>query len=271
VYIFTQTETVTGIPAKLEDIKTHIEYIGEVKAFGGKPAAGYKGNYRNPMFSGVSTGNNNECAAGTIACVVKSNASDNYYLLSNNHVFARINVGQAGELIDQPGRYDNHCNLGNTVGALAGFIPITMGTTSSVNNTVDCALSTIAPGINASSTTVSGYTPSPTPITAALNMGVKKSGRTTGLTTGSVSGVNVTVNVNYGVGTARFVGQVYIGGRFSDAGDSGSLIVTNNGAANPVALLFAGSSNSTIGNPIGDVLTALNVSVVAGYNAPALP
>ena len=39
--------------------------------------------------------------------------------------------------------------------------------------------------------------------------------------------------------------------------DSGSLIVTNSGH-NPVALLFAGSSTSTIGNPVGLVLTRLS-------------
>jgi hypothetical protein len=44
---------------------------------------------------------------------------------------------------------------------------------------------------------------------------------------------------------------------FSAGGDSGSLIVTNNASHNPVALLFAGSSSTTIGNPIGEVLTKL--------------
>ena len=41
------------------------------------------------------------------------------------------------------------------------------------------------------------------------------------------------------------------------AADSGSLILTNTTCAHPVALLFAGSSSTTIGNPISDVLNAL--------------
>jgi hypothetical protein len=46
-------------------------------------------------------------------------------------------------------------------------------------------------------------------------------------------------------------------GLASAGGDSGSLILTNTSCAHPVALLFAGSSSTTIGNPIGDVLNAL--------------
>jgi hypothetical protein len=45
---------------------------------------------------------------------------------------------------------------------------------------------------------------------------------------------------------------------FSAGGDSGSLIVSNNSCHQPVALLFAGSSTTTIGNPIGEVLTKLS-------------
>jgi len=48
---------------------------------------------------------------------------------------------------------------------------------------------------------------------------------------------------------------------FSAGGDSGSLIVTNNASHNPVALLFAGSSSTTIGNPIGEVLTKLGTAL----------
>jgi hypothetical protein len=47
-------------------------------------------------------------------------------------------------------------------------------------------------------------------------------------------------------------------GAFSDGGDSGALIVTKSLVDSldrqPVALLFAGSSSSTIGNPIQAVL-----------------
>jgi hypothetical protein len=60
---------------------------------------------------------------------------------------------------------------------------------------------------------------------------------------------------------ATFTGQITTSD-MSDGGDSGSLIVTEAGN-NPVALLFAGSSTTTIANPIEPVLDYFGVSVVS--------
>src|SRR6185369_7341227 len=58
--------------------------------------------------------------------------------------------------------------------------------------------------------------------------------------------------------TVSYTNQVVINSSsFSAGGDSGSLIVSNSGH-NPVALLYAGSSSSTIGNPAGEVLSKLS-------------
>ena len=74
--------------------------------------------------------------------------------------------------------------------------------------------------------------------------------------------VGATVNVGYGSGVARFIDQiVVVGGGFSAGGDSGSLVVTQKGGNKPVGLLFAGSANSTIINPIGPILTAFGVTI----------
>ena len=107
-----------------------------------------------------------------------------------------------------------------------------------------------------------------TPIAPALDMRVKKYGRTTGLTTGRITAINATVIVGYGSGYARFVNQIMIGpGSFSAGGDSGSLIVLDGKRQNkaddrrPVALLFAGSSSVTVATPIGAVLSAFNVTI----------
>ena len=50
---------------------------------------------------------------------------------------------------------------------------------------------------------------------------------------------------------------------FLKAGDSGSLLVTRNTAANPVGLLFAAGSGGkyAIANPIGPVLSQLGVTI----------
>lgn len=133
------------------------------------------------------------------------------------------------------------------------------------NNTVDAAIAKFSGAFGQTSLVAdSTYTPTNTPIAATLGMNVQKVGRTTGHTFGSVVGTNVTILVQYSRGVARFVNQIEITtpGGFSAAGDSGSLIVLNGGSGpHPVALLFAGSSSSTIANPIGAVLNAFNVTV----------
>lgn len=95
----------------------------------------------------------------------------------------------------------------------------------------------------------------------ALQMQVRKHGRTTGYTEATVTLMNATVNVSYntpsGVQQARFTGQV-ITGPMSQGGDSGSLIFEV-GSLNAVGLLFAGSSRATIFTPINLVLDKMNI------------
>ncbi|HLV35475.1 MAG TPA: hypothetical protein VKY59_10195 [Spirillospora sp.] len=94
---------------------------------------------------------------------------------------------------------------------------------------------------------------------ASLGMAVRKSGRTTDFTTGTVTLLSATVNVAYGTRTARFEGQI-ITTPMSQGGDSGSLIV--DGSENrAVGLLFAGSPQATIFNPIQEVLDALQIDI----------
>jgi hypothetical protein len=94
---------------------------------------------------------------------------------------------------------------------------------------------------------------------ASLGQSVRKSGRTTDFTTGTVTLLNATVNVAYGSKTGRFTGQI-ITTPMSQGGDSGSLIVdgTENKA---VGLLYAGSPQATIFNPIHEVLDALQIDI----------
>jgi hypothetical protein len=100
-------------------------------------------------------------------------------------------------------------------------------------------------------------------VLTTVPVSVEKSGRTTGVTKGSVQSFNTNVLVKYTTScgghkgfTISYVNQVVVvPGSFSAGGDSGSLIVTSDACHLPVALLFAGSSSSTIGNPIGEVLS----------------
>jgi len=98
-------------------------------------------------------------------------------------------------------------------------------------------------------------------VAVAVGHPVAKSGRSTGLTCSTVMATNVTTSVQYqkgcGSGTTfseTFTNQVAVaGGSFSAPGDSGSLVVTQD-TADPVALLFAGSDQDTVGNPVLQVL-----------------
>ena len=138
--------------------------------------------------------------------------------------------------------------------------PIRMTSPSAqvVNNLVDCALAKpIDPNMFTGEIRGIGLVSGTKD--ASLGMAVRKSGRTTDLTTGTVTLLNATVNVAYGSKTARFTGQV-ITTPMSQGGDSGSLFVdgTENKA---VGLLFAGSTQATIFNPITEVLNALQIDI----------
>ena len=96
-----------------------------------------------------------------------------------------------------------------------------------------------------------------------------KVGRTTGVRHGRVTAFELDgVQVEYEIGVISFDNQVEIEGAgtrsFSDAGDSGSLIVDDQRLAS--ALLFAGGDHGgsngkglTYANPIDAVLKALKV------------
>ena len=271
VQLFTKAAGVRGLPASLDGVPVSVVVTGEIRALPAmaqapaRPSAAgsvnRKARFDRPVPIGVSTGNQGECSAGTIGARVKSGTTT--YALSNNHVYALENHAPLGSNVLQPGRYDLNCASGSNdlLGTLSKFVTITFS--PSANNKVDAAIAA-SPTTNLGRSTPSdGYgTPSATTVAAALNQVVQKYGRTTGLTTGRVVGLNATVNIGYSHGTARFVGQIIIrgNGQFSRAGDSGSLIV--DGTRHPVGLLFAGSSNGyTIANQIGQVLTALGVSV----------
>lgn len=261
IKVLTKSRGVAGIPADLEGVPVEVEVTGNIVAFATTDPTTV---FPRPVPTGVSTGNINECAAGTIGARVKDGAG-NVYALSNNHVYARENKASIGELEVQPGNYDAvpQCTQysDHAIGTLAKFVKIVFRGNST--NRVDAAIA-VSSILNLSNSTLpDGYlVPSSTPVPASLSQKVQKYGRTTGLTKGTVSYVNLTVKVQYSSGIARFVGQIGITpGGFSAAGDSGSLIVTDDLNANPVGLLFAGSSTLTIANQIQDVLSALGVSI----------
>jgi hypothetical protein len=240
------------------------------------------GNQGVPIKLGTSGGNVNDnstdgkfCCIGTLGSLIQRGA--NTYILSNNHVLARSTLAKTGELIDQPGQLN--CPPGSQGTNVAAFSeqaslkPATSPGPSPSN--VDAAIAQIVPSavdatgaildLGTAGTTSIGAAPpfnTPQDAKAAFVAGehVANSGRTTGLTCSTIQSVSTDgISVDYDQScqgpvsfTATFNGQVVIaGGSFSGGGDSGSLIVTADTSA-PLALLFAGSPTSTVGNPILD-------------------
>jgi hypothetical protein len=231
------------------------------------------GNAKDSSTSGTKI----TCCGGTLGSLLTRNGAQ--FILSNNHVFAGSDSAQVGDPIIEPGLIDNPkpntCTTTGTttVANLTQFFNLETGPTPKVdaaiaqvvNNTV------VDPGGNIfylGATATNGI-PDPGPphagsgVAATINMAVAKSGRTTGLTCSSVLATNTASTVQYqkGCGTGATFNVSYtnlidvLGGNFSAEGDSGSLIVTQN-TADPVALLFAGSDQDTVANPISAVLNS---------------
>jgi len=244
---------------------------------------------------GTSGGNeldesNTACCIGTLGSLITR--AGGFFILSNNHVLGRSDAGTLGigDLIDQPGPlqcFSTASNVGTTT-ARATLKPTANSTTGTCANSgaalcgpapsnVDAAIAQITPGTvdtsgsildlgAAGPTSIGDAAPSSTLATGVIaGTPVAKSGRTTGLTCSTVQATNATVIVKYDAScggatafAAFFTNQVMVnGGTFSAGGDSGSLIVTSD-KAQPVALLYAGNTTSTAGNPISDVLAAFN-------------
>jgi hypothetical protein len=281
VVVLAERGGVAGLPASLGGVPVRVMVTGEIWALqqeprkkcenppcngGGGGGGGGGGDvdptarFPLPVPIGVSTGHP-AITAGTIGARVKKGS--NVYALSNNHVYAASNTATIGDAVIQPGTFDGGSSPADDIGTLADFQPIDF---SGGNNVIDAAIALSSTANLDNSTPSNGYgTPKSTTTTAAVNMRVMKYGRTTQQTKGRISVINATVNVNYGgPGVARFVNQIVIGGGgFSAGGDSGSLIVVEKGGdkLKPVGLLYAGSSNSTIANPIGPVLSEFGVTI----------
>jgi len=273
------------LPRSVNSIRVDVIEVGEIRALQSRT------DRIRPAPGGVSIGHY-KITAGTLGSVVRDKNSGERLILSNNHVLANSNDAIPGDPITQPGPIDGGSTANDTIAHLERFCPIEFSTEPGVcglartyaeignaianllgskhrldsfqsrpqaTNLVDAA---IARPINDADIldeileigVVQGT------VEGTLGMPVRKSGRTTGFTTGQILVVNATVDVSYGVGrTARFENQ-FVSGPMSQGGDSGSLVVAGDDLK-AVGLLFAGSNQTTIFNPIQAVLDCLGVTI----------
>jgi hypothetical protein len=251
-----------------------------------------------PVQMGSSGGNNNDydtqgnqiadCCGGTLGSLVED-SNGRQYLLSNNHVLARSDQASAGDTIIQPGLIDNNCvpfgdGPGTTpVGSLTTWLPLSSAATNAdaaialvTAGTVDATGSILELGSRQPDGTLAAAPPGISSTagngeSASLSLNVAKSGRTTGLTCAGISALSLDVNVDYFTDCAEtkpyltktYTNQLAItGNQFSDAGDSGSLVV-DTANAEPVGLFFAGGTDASgasqgVANPAPDVLRELS-------------
>ena len=228
----------------------------------------------SPIPLGTSGGNEKDisaqfCCSGTLGALIVNHAGTTFYILSNDHVLGLSGSAKSGDPVDEPGLVDTNCNTANLVANFTQGAPLQ-------NGGVDAAIAQIVGGqvdttgaiLQLGNLSTNGM-PQPAPpansvLAPAINLPIAKSGRTTGLTCSSITSINATVQVDYSstcggptTKTITYTNQVVTGANFTQAGDSGSLIVDAQ-TAQPVALLFAGdpSNASAVGNPIQQVLNA---------------
>jgi len=124
------------IPKKIEveglgEVSTDVVEIGRIRK---KQLLNPKERWR-PSPAGVSTSRADENSAGTFGWfMVDENGS--VYAISNNHVWARENLGSAGDPLVQPGRLDGGDPDKDALLTLHSFVPLSL----TGENKVDLAL-----------------------------------------------------------------------------------------------------------------------------------
>ena len=268
------------IPDMIEGVPVEAEVTGVLRAMK-KPSTSTSHTAKQdpPILLGTSGGwrydlANGYCCAGTLGSLIQVGTTK--YILSNYHVLeadivlgGNTRVATAGDPVIQPGLIDVNCNadLAQNVATLSGI-------KSLPGSNVDAAIAAVITGmVDPMGAILEIGTLSSATVDAYIGQPVKKSGRTTGLTRSTVSGLNATVSISYEdecagavAFTHTFTGQIIIANKrsaFLAGGDSGSLMVEDV-ATNPraVGLLFAGSTQTAVANPINEVLAYYGATMV---------
>ncbi|MGO4505358.1 hypothetical protein [Dyella sp. 2YAF14] len=238
--------------------------------------------------SSISVGNVRE--AGTLGCLVRD-AQGELYGLSNNHVSGSCSQAPIGLPIVAPGILDVSANnqAPFTIGFHAGALQLITGAADVVPYQLnsDAAKFRINNPQQVSSYQQDAYDTPATTMALAAGMDVEKVGRTTGHKVGVVQAeILGPFSVPYHAAAYDFSGPVYFdsvfaiaglpaSGRFSDGGDSGSLIVHRDAGGNmhAVGIVFAGMQDNkapgswvTLALPIEPILASLGMTLVSGHN-----
>lgn len=261
------------LPKQLDGLPTDvIESPPAVAATSAPPCSTGRRGRQRPILGGISVAHFG-VTAGTIGYFCNStdpqDDPDAVYVLSNNHVLAKMNAGKRGDAVLQPGPGDGGV-MADQIGQLARFQRVSFA--SRRRNLVDAAIAKLDdPSTHTASVCAIGKiagTAAP-----AEELKVVKHGRTTGLRAGVVTDISVNPLVsgldptNPG-SVAHFQNQIRIdpptSDDFAQTGDSGSLVVTSGEEPKAVGLLFACPATGGYGlaNPIDVVLRLLKIQLI---------
>jgi hypothetical protein len=227
---------------------------------------------RGRICCGSSCAPTSEDSTGTLGALVRKVGQADLYALSNNHVFGGCNHVPVDTPILSPGSMDGRAGV-RAPSSVARHSEIHELRTGDPNFVEPCPADVAIARVENPDVLTSwqgndadGYD-TPTAVRDPVSrMRVKKFGRTTGLTMGTVQSFAPTptpigYNAKYFKGTVWFKNIWYVrsdpGQPFALPGDSGSLVVTEDGSE-AVGLVFAAS-------PAGDFGLLIPLPCAVGY------
>ncbi|WP_336274150.1 hypothetical protein [Vreelandella indica] len=198
--------------------------------------------------------------------------------VTNNHVTGGCNHTPYGMHIMSPSPFDAVPGgpEPTAIGKHSGLVPILSGDPGQIHlQELDVAIFDVTKPELLSSMQGEGLYDTPAEVAdPESNLRVKKVGRTTGLRTGVILGrVSTTLSIPYK--SSKFNSLVHFddvwailgdnGSTFSEPGDSGALVVSEDGD-HALGLIFAGGGNTSFMIPVRKILEHFNLSLACQYN-----
>jgi hypothetical protein len=268
------SKLIKALPTELDGVPVRAHKMGAITV---RPESAAASTNRGHLFErnsrvccGSSCAPTSENISGTFGAIVTKAGGPDLFLLSNNHVFAGCNHVPRQQPILSPSNMDSSPNVRapTEIGRHHEIHELRSGDPNLVNPCdADLAIAVATnPGSICSwqGDDTSGYDTPQHAIVARSNMKVKKFGRTTALTFGQLEAkIGTPQAIAYKAN--HFKGKVWFkdvwsirapaGEVFALSGDSGSLVVTEDGQ-HAVGLVFAA-------NPAGDYALMIPMACVS--------
>lgn len=261
-------------------LPTDVVEVGKIKLLSSRT------NRHDPVPLGISVGHK-DITAGTVGFMARDNdpESDSFGLegsVSNNHVYANVNVGEIGDEILQPGAHDGG-TLNDTALRLKRFVEILVGEDPCAEQSgifyylclffclfYGCDAEAPDNKVDAAFALPDGRTLSPRMFEAGTLTGIAeavvgetifKDGRSSGFIGNPVEAIDGEAAVDLGDGRrALFVDLIVVDPKILIPGDSGS--PTFNQAKQLVGIGFAGSDQISLHVKIQNIIEELKVELV---------